>query len=102
VARAGIRWSKDKQYKLSLTGVAVASQYWQDSDQPSGTGATFIPAEIPKYKVLDFSAEYFLSQRISLLGGVSNLTNKNYYSRVFSGIEPANRRATYIGATLYF
>jgi Fe(3+) dicitrate transport protein len=62
---------------------------------------SFIPAKIPQYAVVDFSGDYYLFLQLRLLGGVSNLTDKKYYNRVFSnGIEPGLGR-TYYGAFSY-
>ncbi len=96
--RAGAIWSRDHQYKLSLSLVNVAEQFWQDSNAASGSGATFIPALIPGYTVLDLGGEYYLNPRLRLLGGISNLGDRQYYSRAFgTGLEPANRRSMHVG-----
>jgi Fe(3+) dicitrate transport protein len=98
--RAGAIWSSDRQYKLSLSVVNVGEQFWQDSNAASGAGATFIPALIPSYTVLDLAGEYYVSPRVRLLGGVSNLGDRKYYSRAFgTGLEPANRRSMYFGVS---
>ena len=40
-------------------------------------------------------------RNIRLLGGITNLTDRKYYSRVFqNGIEPAQRRKFYAGLAL--
>lgn len=49
---------------------------------------------------MDFSGECELGRHWRLLGGISNLTNLRYYSRVFisgGAIEPALTRQLYAG-----
>ncbi len=53
-------------------------------------------ARIPRYTVLDLSANFKLGRHLRLLGGISNLGDEKYYSRVFfvnGGIEPAAGRS---------
>jgi outer membrane receptor protein involved in Fe transport len=64
---------------LSLIVDAVGSQCFKDSDQPFGT----TPARIPAYAVADFSGESRFSPHWRVLGGISNLTDLRYCSRVF-------------------
>jgi len=83
----------------------AASQYFQDSNLPFGTPGTdaFIPAKVPQYAVWDLSGDYWLMPQIRLLGGVSNLSDRTYYARVFqNGIEPALGRTYYLGASYEF
>ncbi len=85
-------------WNAALTASLVGEQYWQDSNLASGTGAGRIDGEIPAYEVLDFSIEYRHRDRWTLYGGVNNLLDQDYYSRVRSdGIEPAQERALYAG-----
>ena len=85
-------------WNAALTASLVGEQYWQDSNLASGTGASRIDGEIPAYEVLDFSIEYRHRDRWTLYGGVNNLLDQDYYSRVRSdGIEPAQERALYAG-----
>jgi Fe(3+) dicitrate transport protein len=103
LAKAGLTWRRDGHYSVSLTGVSVGSQYFQDSDQAAGTGASFVPARIPAYAVLDLSGDVQLTRRVRLLGGVSNLGGERYYARAFTdGIEPAAGRTVYAGLALGF
>lgn len=103
IARAGVTWRRDDAYMLSLSGVSVDSQYWQDNNLPRGTGASFVPAQIPSYTVLDLAGEYRINSHWRVLGGVSNLADRQYYARAFqTGLEPANRRTVYAGASFAF
>jgi len=86
---------------------SVASQYWADLNTGvAGTSANpdlFIPAKVPQYTVSDFSADYWVLPQVRLLGGVSNLTDKKYYNRIFSnGIEPGLSRTYYAGFSYEF
>ena len=83
----------------------MASQYWQDSNLDAGTpdAANFIPAKVPSYTVADFSADWWVTPEIRLLGGISNIADKTYYARVFGGgLEPAIGRTAYVGASWEF
>jgi Fe(3+) dicitrate transport protein len=105
LARVGVAYRKDQKLKLALSAVSVASQYFQDSNLPTGTptAINYIPAKVPSYTVADFSADYWIVPEVRLLGGVSNLADKKYYSRVFSnGLEPGIGRTFYFGAAYEF
>ena len=96
VLKGGLTWSQAPGLKLSLIVDAVGAQYFQASD----AGIGVMPAQIPAYTVVDFSGEYQFAGHWRVLGGISNLTNEEYYSRVFiSGgkIEPALSRQFYLG-----
>ncbi|MGA7540253.1 MAG: TonB-dependent receptor [Steroidobacteraceae bacterium] len=96
VLKGGLTFSAAPDLKLSLIVDAVGAQYFQASDQGIGPMA----AQIPAYTVADLSGEYEFAGHWRLLGGISNLTNLEYYSRVFiSGgrIEPALSRQFYLG-----
>jgi Fe(3+) dicitrate transport protein len=96
VLKAGATLRRDGHYKVSLVVDCVDSQYFQDSNLPIAT----TPARIPTYTVADFSAEYTVVARLRLLAGISNLTNRRYYSRVFISrgqLEPARDRTFYAG-----
>ncbi len=105
LARAGLNWREDHHYKVALSWLSVASQYFQDSNQPAfpTDPARFIPAKVPQYTVADLSGDYWVTQKVRLLAGVSNLMDHKYYSRVFSnGIEPGLARNYYAGASFEF
>jgi len=101
--KGGITLRQDKHYKVSLTATSVASQYWQDSNASRGAGDAFLPAKIPAYTVVDLAADWQIAPRLKLLGGISNLTDRRYYDRVFGpGLEPAPGRTIYGGASVSF
>ncbi len=98
ILRSGLIWRNAQGIKVALTGTYVAEQFWQDSNTARGTAATFVPALIPSFSVWDLSAEWPLSEKFTLLGGVNNLADRQYYSRVRTdGIEPAPGRHAYVG-----
>ena len=105
VFKAGLTLRQDKLYKVSLIVDSVASQFFQDSNLPIFQGATSIvatQARIPGYIVLDFAGEYTIAGHFRVLGGISNLTDRRYYSRVFISrglVEPARDRMFNLGLT---
>ncbi len=101
VFKAGLTVRQDLIYKVSLIVDTVGSQYFQDSNKPIGS----TPAEIPAYTVADLAGDYTIAGHFRILGGVANLTNRHYYSRVFlfgGMLEPANDRSFYAGAAYDF
>jgi len=105
LARVGVAYREDRRLKLALSALSVGAQYWQDSNLAQGTpgAANYIPAKIPQYTVMDVSADWWVAPQVRLLGGVSNLTDRRYFSRVFGGgLEPALGRSYYVGAAYEF
>ena len=105
VVKAALTFSKDDCYDFRLSATSVSSQFFQDSNLPAvgPDGTVFVPAKVPSYFTIDFSAEYYLAKHVRLLAGVSNLTDEKYYSRVFgSRIEPAPRINGYAGVSIGF
>ncbi|MDE2448314.1 MAG: TonB-dependent receptor [Gammaproteobacteria bacterium] len=100
VLKGGMTLRAEPGLKLSLIVDAVGPQYFQASDAGIVTAGVAMPAQIPAYTVVDFSGEYKFANHWRVLGGISNLTDQEYYSRVFiSGgrIEPALTRQFYLG-----
>jgi len=98
--RAGMIYD-NARLKLALTATLVDEHFWQDSNAPRGTGAAQIGATIPTYEVVDLSAEYRLADAWTVFGGLNNLLDEDYYSRVRNdGIEPAPERTFYLGFRL--
>ena len=88
----------DDKLKLGLTGTMVDEQFWRDANTGAGNVLTFVAAEIPSYKVLDLTGEWKLHDHFSLIGGVNNVTDEIYSSRVRAdGSEPAVGRHGYFG-----
>jgi len=61
-------------------------------------------AEIKQFSsttLFDFAADWQLTSNLRLLGGISNMTDRKYYNRVFqNGIEPGARRKVYAGVAI--
>lgn len=104
--RAGLIYKAENGTRVALTGTAVASQFWQDSNLPSGSGPTFISAEIPAYRVVDLSIEIPVLEQAQILAGMNNVTDRRFYSRVRidgnNGIDPAPPRNAYVGFRYVF
>jgi Fe(3+) dicitrate transport protein len=100
--KTGVTW-RNERVKLSLTAVSSAAQYWQDSNQAYGSGATYMPARIPAYTVVDVASDWQLNRSLRLLAGVSNLADRRYFNRVWqNGLEPAFGRTWYTGFALAY
>lgn len=91
----GLSYHLPKWFRATLSSVFVADHYWQDSNALGSVGTT----KVATYKVWDLALEAFLYKDIlSIFGGVSNLFDETYYSRVRSdGIEPAEGRNVHGG-----
>lgn len=102
IAKLGLIWrALDDKLKLGLTGTAVSDQFWRDANTSTGNVVTFVAAKIPSYRVFDLNGEWKLNEHFSVLGGINNLTDETYTSRVRSdGIEPAAKRQAYVGIEL--
>jgi Fe(3+) dicitrate transport protein len=102
-AKYGIALRRDGRFSVSLTGQSVSSQFFQDSNLPVGVpgSANYVPAKIPNYTLFDLAGDWQLTRNVRLLAGISNLTDRKYYNRVFqNGIEPGARRKVYGGLAL--
>ena len=107
--KGGITFQKEKCFRVTLSGVHVSDQFWADNNRPNLATATtaaaiVVPAVIPSYTVFNFSAEVYVAKNVRLFGGISNLGDEKYYSRVFLNglIDPAPRRTGYAGLSVEF
>jgi Fe(3+) dicitrate transport protein len=106
--KGGITFQKEKCFRVTVSGVHVSDQFWADNNRPNPATATgaaiLVPAVIPAYTVFNFSGEVYLSKNVRLFGGISNLGDEKYYSRVFLNglIDPAPRRTGYAGLSVEF
>ncbi len=103
--KGGISFRKEKCFNFTLSGIYVSDQFWADSNAPLLTnGVVTVPAVIPSYTVFNFSAEWYLTRNVRLIGGISNLADEKYYSRAFlTGlIDPAPGRSAYAGLSVEF
>lgn len=104
VAKFSITYRMEERCKVSLSGVYVSSQFFQDSNLLAMSGSVVtIPAKVPSYLVLNLTGEYDITKNIHLIAGITNLADEHYYSRVFgNGLEPAPSRTGYAGVRLTF
>ena len=106
--KGGITFQKEKCFRITVSGVHVSDQFWADNNRPNPATATgtaiLVPAIIPSYTVFNFSTEVYLSKNVRLFGGISNLGDEKYYSRVFLNglIDPAPQRTGYAGVSVEF
>jgi Fe(3+) dicitrate transport protein len=106
--KGGITFQKEKCFRVTVSGVHVSDQFWADNNRPNPATATgaaiLVPAVVPAYTVFNFSGEVYLGKNVRLFGGVSNLGDEKYYSRVFLNglIDPAPRRTGYAGVSVEF
>lgn len=92
-------WDWKDRVRLSMIGQFNSKQYWQDSNTSNGN----VPSQIPAFMVWDLSAEFVVTDNISVLGGINNLFNANYFSRIRSNrIEPIDPRNFWLGARASF
>lgn len=102
VVKTGLTWRDGNAFKAALLLTSVGEQYWADNNQPRVvSGVEVTPAKIRAVSLADLSFDWTVVPHVRLLGGVSNLTDRRYYSRVFfvnGGIEPAKGRTVQIGA----
>lgn len=108
VWKGGISFSRDHCFDIAFTGVYVGDQFWADADTPARSPvpphAITTPAKIPSYKVFNLSGGWYITKNVRVIGGISNLFDEKYYSRVFfnGSIEPAPSRSGFGGLSVEF
>ena len=98
IVKTGLTYRFRNQAKVAFTGTLVDESFWQDSNAAGSVGTSKIAA----YGVWDLTAEVALYKNtVTLVGGLNNVFDEDYYSRVRSdGIEPAARRNFYAGVKI--
>jgi Fe(3+) dicitrate transport protein len=103
VFKGGITFKRDHCFNVTFSAVYVSDQYWADNNLGS---ANVPPAKIPSYEIFNLSGEFYVTRNVRLIGGISNLGDKTYYSRVFpfggGSIDPAPHRSGYAGLSVEF
>lgn len=96
LVRTGLIYSRGADLKIALLGTLVDDSFGFDNNTP--TAAVPVTA-VPAYAVWDLTAEYRLPRTpLTLLGGVNNLLDESYYSRIRAdGIDPGAGRTFYAG-----
>jgi Fe(3+) dicitrate transport protein len=104
VYKTGTIYRYSDKVKIALIGTMLGNHDWQDSNAPAN-GID----EIPAYGVWDLTGEFAIyKDYVKLLGGINNLFDEDYFSRVRggagvgNGIEPAARRNFYVGVNVSF
>ena len=89
--RVGLVYGHGEDRKLGLFGTFVDDSFADDSSSANRL--------MPAYQVWDLTADWRIGRsRWVLLGGIYNLFDENYYSRIRNdGIDPAPGRNAYIG-----
>ena len=99
ILRGGLLWNAENGAKLAISGTHVSTQFWQDSN----LGTALLPAQIPSHSVWDVASEWPVTEGLTVLAGVNNVSDRSYSSRLRSdGIEVAPRRSSYLGLRFGF
>ena len=95
LARASLSWVPHTGPELAVFATYTSSQSGVDNGRPEFA--------IPSAFVVDATARWSLTQRLSLLAGVNNLSDARYVSRVRpgagGGIDPGLPRNGYVGVS---
>lgn len=95
IIRTGLSYTLDEKVKVNFGGTYVASHFADATNTAQRA--------VPSYKVWDLTAEYRVSENLRLIGGINNLFDEQYFARVRNdGIDPANGRNYYLGASIEF
>ncbi len=93
--RTGVIWNHKDKAKVALLGTFLDDHNAQDSGNPAFA--------IPAYMTWDLTAEVKVTDNFSVMAGINNVFNEDYYARVRSdGIDPAYGRNYYLGGSLNF
>lgn len=93
--RTGLIYSRKSGVKIAFLGTLMARH--SGSDTPDSR------FDIPAYTTWDLTAEVPVTKNLTLIGGLNNVFNKQYYSRVNGGgIDPAYGRNFYVGGSVNF
>jgi Fe(3+) dicitrate transport protein len=93
--RTGVIYNWQDRAKLAVTSTLVDEEFWQDSNLGNAATQT---AVIPAFEIVDVSGEFRVSPEWTAFGGINNIADQRYFSRVRAdGIEPAADRTFYAG-----
>jgi Fe(3+) dicitrate transport protein len=102
MTRAGVIYNKD-QMKVALMSVIVGRHFANDNNGNGTTAGTKDDFEIPSYTVFDLTGDWAFAKNWVVHGGINNLLDKDYYSRVRTdGVAWALGRNYYAGLTYNF
>lgn len=94
IFKTGIEYDRFSKVKVRLAGTFVDDHFANDTNT-----AQFV---VPSYKVWDLTGEVNVyKDAVSLLGGINNIFDEHYFSRVRNdGIDPAAGRNYYMGVKM--
>lgn len=95
MVRTGLIYGFKDRVKVSFLGTFVGDHKAQDSNNPN--------FNIPAYMTWDLTAEVKVNKNFSVMAGLNNVFNEDYYARVRAdGIDPAYGRNFYVGGAFTF
>lgn len=95
ILRTGLNYAIADRAKVTFGGTFVNDHFADDTNT--------LAREVPAYMVWDLTAEVKVHENVRLLAGINNIFDESYFSRVRAdGIDPANGRNFYVGASLEF
>lgn len=95
LVRTGLVYSYDDRAKLAFLGNFIDSVYADDANTSN--------RRISAYSLWDLTAEYRFTSAVKVVGGVNNIFNEEYISRIRgNGLEPGNPRNIYAGLSVSF
>lgn len=95
IFRTGLNYNHEDKIKVSLGATFLDEHYANDTNDDNFA--------VPAYMVWDLTAEYKIHENLRLIAGINNLFDESYFARVRNdGIDPANGRNFYVGASLEF
>jgi Fe(3+) dicitrate transport protein len=95
IFRTGLNYQHEENLKISLGATFLDDHYANDTNDDNFA--------VPGYMVWDLTAEYKIHENLRLIAGINNLFDESYFARVRNdGIDPANGRNYYFGASLEF
>ena len=95
ILRTGLNYNYQDKLKVTFGGTFLDDHFANDTNTAQYA--------VPAYMVWDLTAEYKIHENVRLIGGINNLFDESYYARVRNdGIDPANGRNFYLGASFEF
>jgi Fe(3+) dicitrate transport protein len=103
IIRTGLIYRWRDRVKVALLGTFVDDHWANDNN---GRFVAANPASsgfVPSYTVWDLTMEAKVHRNVTLLAGINNLFDEDYYARIRNdGIDPAYGRNFYAGLSLQF
>jgi outer membrane receptor protein involved in Fe transport len=95
LVRTGLNYNYKDKLEISFGGTFQDDCYGDDNNTQNFA--------IPSFIVWDLTAEWKIHKNVHLLAGINNLFDESYYSRVVAnGVDPADGRNFYVGASFKF